>query len=218
MDKIDRLFDAMEHPEHYSQVEIETMLRDQEVKGAFDLLYKIKSSLQSIDTPDIEEEWAKFVKHHRKSERSRHSWLPRFFSRNAVACIAICIVSFTAVAAIVGMGIYRISNGSLETTTDVELTTGTGIVTSQPDTVRIVDTEKGLTPEIIVFDDETLETIMNRTATYYGYNVIFNNHAAKSLRLYFRWNQALPIDDIVESLNNFEQITLTINDKTIKID
>ncbi len=59
MDKIDRLFDAVEHPERYSSVEIKEMLKDPEVKEVFDLLDKTKSSLQAVEIPDIEDEWKK---------------------------------------------------------------------------------------------------------------------------------------------------------------
>lgn len=218
MDKIDRLFDAMENPERYTAAEIEEMLQDPEVKEAFDLLDKMKSSLQTIDTPDIEDEWRAFENNHRQSEKNRLFWLTRFFPKNVAASIAIGIASFTAVAAIVGVGIQHVNNSRPETGPDVEMTAGACIAASHQDTVRSAETNNEVTPEIVVFDDETLETITNRIANYYGYKVIFNKNAAKSLRLHFRWDQARPIDEIVESLNNFEQITITINDKTIKID
>ncbi len=98
------------------------------------------------------------------------------------------------------------------------MTSGTDIIASQPDTVMTVKATGEVTPEIIVFDEETLATIMDHIAVYYGYQVIFNNNDARSLRLYFRWNQALPVEDIIESLGNFEQITLSIKGRTITID
>ena len=129
-----------------------------------------------------------------------------------------CIASFTTVAAIVGVGIHRISNGSSATNPRVETTIVTEDATSQSNVVNSYDLYDEKSPETVVFDNETLETILTRIGSYYGYTVTFNNDAAKSLRLYFRWNQALPIEDIAASLNNFEQINLTIVDRTIKID
>ncbi len=217
MDKIDRLFDAMEHPELHSPAELEEMLRDPEVMETFDMLDKMKSSLQTIDIPDIDEEWKTFENDHLQATKTQRYWLTRFFSRNAAACIAIGIISVTAVAAIVGVGIN--SNHKHSTTTpEVEISIGDAVPVSQQDTIKTIDDVRDTTPEIIVFDDETFETIMDRVSTYYGYDIIFNNNTAKSLRLYFRWNQALPIEDIVESLNNFEQISLKLKDKAITID
>ena len=59
---------------------------------------------------------------------------------------------------------------------------------------------------------------MKQIGEFYGYKTEFKNDYAKSLRLYFRWNQASTINEIVESLNNFEQIYLIIEGETIKID
>lgn len=217
MDKIDRLLDMTEHPEHYSPAEIEEMLRDPEVKEAFDVLDKMKSSLMPVDTPDIEDEWRSFERNHRKSGKTHLRWLRRFVPGNVAASIVIGITSCVAVAAIVGVGIYSFNQPS-QTTTEGDMTSGTDIIASQPDTVMTVKATGEVTPEIIVFDEETLATIMDHIAVYYGYQVIFNNNDARSLRLYFRWNQALPVEDIIESLGNFEQITLSIKGRTITID
>ena len=218
MDKIDRLLDAIEHPDIFTTTEIEALLQDPEVKETFDLLDKTKSSMQAIDTPDISEEWTKFANQHHQSKSGRHHWLPQIFSRNAVASIVACIASFATVAAIVSVGIHRISSSSSATTPEVETTIVTEDATSQPNIINSHEPDDEKSPETVVFDNETLETILTRIGSYYGYTVTFNNDAAKSLRLYFRWNQALPIEDIAASLNNFEQINLTIVDKTIKID
>ncbi len=218
MDKIDRLLDAMENPEHYSVKEIEAMLQDPEVKETFDMLDKTKSSLGPIVTPDIENEWEKFVANHLSAESRQHSWMTRLFSRKTAASIAIGIASVAAVAAIVGVSIHNVTTNNSVTTPEAEKTIVDNQTVSQPDTVKRVETMELATPEIQVFDDETLEAIMERIGTYYGYEVIFRNNAAKTLRLYYRWNQALPIEEIVESLNNFEQIALTVKDKTLTID
>ena len=36
--------------------------------------------------------------------------------------------------------------------------------------------------------------------------------------MYFQWDQSLPLSEIVEQLNNFEQIRISISDKTITIE
>lgn len=218
MDKINRLFDAMEHPEHYSSAEIDTMLGDSEVKEVFDLLDKTMSSLQMISTPDVEKEWDKFKNNHRRSAVVlNRQWLTKLFSRNAAASIAIGIASFTAVAAIVGAGMKHF-NYRETPTTEISATTESEIFVAGQDTIKKADGNREEIVEIIVFENEPLESIMDRIATFYGYDVVFEADASKSLRLYFRWNQSLPIKDIAESLNNFEQIHLTLKDKTIKID
>ena len=72
-------------------------------------------------------------------------------------------------------------------------------------------------PQTIVFKGENLETILADIARYYGASVKFNQDAAKSLQLYFEWNQALPLNEVVEQLNNFEQINITLTDNVLTV-
>ncbi len=218
MYKIDRLLDAMEHPERYTATEIETMLQDSEVKDAFDLLDKTKSSLQTIVSPDIEEEWKRFETNHGNSEFTHRFWLSRLFSRNAAASIVIGIASFTAVAAIVGVGIHHTHTGQAEATAKIDNVPDSKIVVSRSDTINQVGVDKDVIPGIVVFDDDTFETIISKIAAYYDYDIIFGNASSKSLRLYFRWNQANSIEEVIGRLNNFEHINLTVKDKTIKVE
>lgn len=213
MDKIDRLLEAIEHPERYTPTEMETLLQDPEIKEVFNLLDKTQSSLHPIDTPDIEDEWKRFKNNHDDSKTSPRFRLTRFISRNAAASIVIGIASLTAVAAIVGIGIHRFNHNEPV----IKVSTNAGIAIYQPDTLRTIEESKAQAPEQIVFDNETLEIIIAKIAAYYGHTAVFRNNASKSLRLYFRWNQALTIEEVVESLNNFEQTKITINDKTIEI-
>lgn len=217
MDKIDRLLDAMEYPERYKLTEIDSMLQDREVREAFDLLDKTKSGLLHFATPDIEDEWKRFECAHRRMPVSRHTWLTRLFSRNAAAGIATGIVSFTAVAAIVGAGIHQLKNRA-ENTPEVESMALTDICVRRPDTITAVKNSKPASVETVVFDNETLETILSEIATHYDYSVIFNSEASKPLRLYFRWDKTLAINEVIARLNNFEQIHLRIKDTCIEAD
>lgn len=213
MDKIDQLLDAMEHPERYTSAEIEEMLRDPEVKETFDLLDKTKSSLMPISTPEIEAEWEAFE----RSRVKRGFRLLNLFSRNVAAGIAIGIASIAAVAAVIGISVSHV----YERHQEVPAAEGVAVAKENvvmPDTTFVEEENPAHVPGTIIFDNEPFETIMKRIAEYYGYDVELSTDISKSLRLYYRWNQALPIEDIVESLNNFEQIHLTISDKTIRID
>ncbi|MBD5356826.1 MAG: DUF4974 domain-containing protein [Bacteroides sp.] len=217
MDKIDRFLDAIEYPERYTQSEIEAMLQDPEIKEVFDLLDKTKSSLQTLPTPDIETEWRRFEKNHPASKVKHRFWLAGMMSRNIAATIAIAIVSFTTVAAIVSIGINQL-NQRQDVSRPTDVKTEYAEVIAKPDSVKSVEPVKDKTSEIIVFDNEPLKTIAGKIAGYYGYEVEFNNEASKSLRLYFRWNQENTVEEVVERLDNFEQIHIEIKDKTIKID
>ena len=217
MDKIDRFLDTIEYPERYTSSEIEAILQDPEVKEVFDLLDKTKSSLQTLHTPDIEAEWRRFEKNHPTYKVPYRFWPVGIMSRNIAVTITIAILSFTAVAAIVGIGINKLSQRK-EASRPADVKTEYAEVIAKPDSVQSDEAIKEKAPEIIVFDNEPLKTIVDKIAVYYGCKVEFNNEASESLRLYFRWNQDNTLEEVVERLNNFEQIHIEIKDKTIKVD
>lgn len=214
MDKIDRLLDSMEHPDRYSDQELESLLTDSEVMEAYDILDKTKASLTDIPTPDVDAEWKEFKHSHKKSNFS----FANLFTRNIAASIAIVITSLAAVAALVGVSVnYALTQKTEATSPEAVAVSKENSVTN--DTIIVVSGEADVTaPETIIFDNEPLETIVTRIAEYYGYKADFAADAPKSLRLYFRWNQAQTLDEVVEGLNNFEQIHIAVKDKTIKID
>ena len=217
MDKTDRLLDAMNNPEKYSSVEIEEMLQDAETKEIFDLLDKMKSSLQPIPVPDIEKEWNKFKVGSHYNRQSPVLRLSAFFSRKVAASVTIAIISITAVAAIVGISVNSLNNKE-NVTSEKEVEATKEIITNQEDSINTLSDSPIQSFETVIFDNEPLEVIMKQIGDFYGYKTEFNSENARSLRLYFKWNQASTIKEIVESLNNFEQIHLTTDGETVKID
>ncbi len=216
MDKIDKLLDALEHTDHYSEKEIEALLSDQEIREVYNLLDKTKTTLTPIPTPDVDAEWCKFSNSH-TSKRERTYRIFNLFSRNVAASIAIGIASLAAVAAVVGVSVnYALNNKPDNPIAEVVQPTKGNIESS--DTIVVAEEASAVAPETIVFDNEPFETIIQCISEYYGYKAEFSTEASKALRLYFRWNQGLPLDEVVESLNNFEHINLTVKDNTIKID
>ena len=217
MDKTERLLDAMNNPEKYSSAEIEEMLRDAETKEIFDLLDKTKSSLQPISTPDIDVEWNKFKDNNYYKKKSSVLRLSAFFSRKVAASVTIAILSITAVAAIVGISVSSLNNKE-NVTSEKEVAATKEIITNREDSIQTPSDSPIQSFETVIFDNEPLEVIMKQIGDFYGYKTEFNGENTRSLRLYFRWNQASTVQEIVESLNNFEQIHLAIEGKTIKID
>ena len=217
MDKTERLLDARNNPEKYSSEEIEEIFQDAETKEILDLLDKTKSSLQPISTPDVEEEWNKFRDKNFNKRKSPVLRFPAFFSGKIAASVTVAVISITAVAAIVGISVSSL-NDKENLLSEKEVTETIKVIVNQEDSIRVLPGSPTQSFETIIFDNEPLEVIMKQMGDFYGYKIEFNNDNAKSLRLYFRWNQTSAINEIVESLNNFEQIHLTLEGETIKID
>lgn len=211
MDKIYKLLNAIEYIDRYSDQEIEAILADAEVRDMYNTLDKTKASLSTIVAPDVDAEWREFERLHKK----RSFGIFNLFSHNIAASIAICIASLAA-AAVVGVSVnYALDKKEESKAKETSVVAKKKVIHS--DSVIVADETGIAAPEIVVFDNEPFGTIMNRIAEYYGYDTEFATDAPMSLRLYFRWNQSHTLDEVIESLNNFEQIDITVKDKIIKI-
>ncbi|MDE6122467.1 MAG: DUF4974 domain-containing protein, partial [Duncaniella dubosii] len=60
--------------------------------------------------------------------------------------------------------------------------------------------------------------IMKEVADTYGVEVRFNNKEAASLRLYYKLDPSLTLDDVVGQLNTFEQIRIRQTGNILNID
>ena len=70
----------------------------------------------------------------------------------------------------------------------------------------------------VVFENAELQTMLNEMATYYNYKVTFRSEAAKHIRLYFTWDKASKIEDVVATFNKFERIHINIENQTLVVE
>lgn len=214
MDKIDRLLDAIERPEHYSESEIASMLADNDVREVYDLLHKAESSLNPVPTPDIDAEWNAF----NKTLKVRKFGILSLFSRNVAASIAIVIASLAAVAAVVGVSVHYAGKKEVASTEVPAASVEIEAPAAPRADMASENQDESLTHEFVIFDNEPLETVIDRLARYYDCRVNFVSDSAKALRLHYRWDQSMTLDQVVSDLNNFEQIHISVSGQTIQID
>lgn len=222
-DNIDRILNALEHPENFSDADIEQMLADPETREVYNMLRKTADASEPVPDINLDEEWQRFEA--KLSEQPEHRerkpfilrLLPSMASRNAAAVVLALVGTLAVVAATIGVMHYfdsRKETTLTEQTTPQEQNIIAEAKAAPSDTVP---TEKTPLPETIIFKGDNLETILADIAKYYGVSVKFRQDAAKSLQLYFEWDQALPLNEVVEQLNNFEQIDITLTDKVLTV-
>lgn len=211
METNDRLLDLIEHPERYSDREIEALLSDPEISRMLSALGKTRSALTTPDTPDVEAELAAF---HRE-----HPRLVRVFGRRpAVAAATVAAISFAAVAAIVGVKASMNSDArpagetGNQSETFVEATVSSAV--AEPDSTLAMTTAD---EAITVFENATLESIVREIASYYNLTPEFRSGRAKKLRLYFRWDRSMTAEETVDLLNSFDRIKIKINNGVITV-
>lgn len=216
MDKTERYIDALEHPDRYSDEELAAIMDDPDMQEIIDVLEKTKSALQNIPTPDVEAEWQQFAEAHGvKGKRTNRLLI--LFSRHAAASIAVILLSVAALTAAVGIGVNMLSSSKPSDESSTQPLERTGSVEVEDTT----STEVKATPiiaEVVTFDNQPLDSILTAMTSYYSYELIFSNENTKSLRLYFKWNQAMPLNEVAEELNNFEHINIRIDHNTLIVD
>lgn len=216
-DNIDRLFDALEHPEKYSDAEVEQLLTDPETREVYDMLHKAADVSAPVPEINLDDEWLRFKAKQPKRSPLIFRWLSFVASRNAAAVVIALVGALAVVAATIGVTRYFIADKELAQTEQTDPQKRTDIANANVAPTDTIPSETAPLPETIVFKGENLERILADIAEYYGATIKFNQDAAKSLKLYFEWDQSLPLNEVVEQLNNFEQIDITLTDKVLTV-
>ena len=216
-DNIDRLLNALEHPENYSDAEVEQLLTDPEAREVYDMLRKTADVSAPVSEINLDEEWRRFEAKQPKRRPIILRWLSFMASRNAAAVVIALVGPLAVVAATIGVTHYFNANKEMAQTEQTEPLKQTAIADSNVAPTDTIPAEATPLPEIIVFKGENLERILSDMGGYYGATVKFNQDGAKSLQLYFEWDQSLPLNEVVEQLNNFEQIDITLTDKVLTV-
>ena len=208
MDKYELVLDIVEHPEKYTSGQLAEIMSDQETREIYNLLCKTESAIEANEEVDVDAEWENFSEKHTVRSRRTFFW----FGSRAASIAAIIGTSIVAVSAGIAVTVAVIDHKPDPITESMPtapstVAVSTDTVTAKNDTVKV-----SLTP--IMFEDEPLEKIMNS----YGVEVKFYNKEAASLHLYYKLDPSLPLDEVVEQLNIFEQIDIKRNGNTLTID
>ena len=212
MDKYELLLDIVEHPEKYTSEQLAEIMSEPETREIYNLLCKTDSAIGANEEIDVDAEWENFSEKHAFRPRRSKFW----FGSRAASIAAIICTSIVAVAAGIAVTVAVIDHkpepiAESMPTAPSTVTVSTATVTAKNNTVKV-----SLTP--IMFEDEPLEKIMKQVAVVYGVEVKFSNADAASLHLYYKFDPSLPLHEVVEQLNTFEQINIKQNGNTLTID
>ena len=217
-EKIKRLLDAQEHPEHYTDEELREIIRDARP------LAQLKRALaeERADDEDInvEKAWKAFSQSHPDSSHPHsRQRVPRWLHVAAVflGCVLLAGVAF---AAMTRLGWIR----SPFVAEKPEVAQRAPVIAVPRDTTSTADSlapkqeTKKPAPVVKVFDNATLSDILSAMGQYYGLKVIFRSATAKTIRLHFEWDQAKSVDANIAILNGFQQITITRSGDTLNVE
>ena len=217
-EKIKRLLDAQEHPEHYTDEELREIIHDARLLA---LLKRALTEERAEDEDiDVEKAWKVFSQTHPDSSHplSRHR-IPRWLHVAAVflGCVFLAGVAF---AAMTRLGWIRspFAAEKSEVVQHAPVTAALRDTTATADSITPKQETKKPAPVVKVFDNTTLSDILSAMGQYYGLKVVYSTATAKAIRLHFEWDQAKSVDANIAILNGFQQISITRNGDTLNVE
>jgi hypothetical protein len=207
-DNIRQLLEMLDNPEAYTEQEIQNIInRDEDTRETYRMMVEAKrSSRQRLaeKSVDVDAAWQKF-NHINQPKQHSYNWI-----KIAASFIGVLLVSAIAFAAI---QIVRYTQQHTPKTEEV-------INTPKPANVTPTDTlttDTNSVPQPIIYDNIPLEKMLPEIAAHYDAEVMFVNDEARQLRFRFVWNPQKGIDKVVSDLNQFERLTVTLNDNQITV-
>lgn len=215
--KIVLLLDIQEHPEKYSDEQLNSMLaEDEELAEMMEQLATTKRAMTKEEAEDEQLDmdvlWQEFEAEHElefdEPETKRVSMPLRKIAAMFIG------VALTAGVAFAAIQIVRSVSKPAPEPTKIEAPAAPKA--AQPDDEVPADTVVAVKP--VVFDNVELAQIMEQIAAHYKAEVEIENEDAGAYRLYFEWNSQETLEHVVERLNRFESINIELknNKKTVK--
>ena len=215
-DKIELLLDIQEHPEKYSDEQLNSMLaEDEELAEMMEQLATTKRAMTKEEAEDeqldMDALWQEFEAEHElefdEPETKRVSMPLRKIAAMFIG------VALTAGVAFAAIQIVRSVSKPAPEPTKIEAPTAPKA--AQPDDEVPADTVVAVKP--VVFDNVELTQIMAQIAAHYKAEVEIENEDAGAYRLYFEWNSQETLEHVVERLNRFESINIELNNNKMTV-
>ena len=192
-DRLQRLLEMQEHPERYTEEEIRQLMADEECR----LLYE--QMVRATDAVFAEKA---------KATPQTHPTTER--TRPVIYKIAAIFVSLLMLSGIAYAAIHIVSNvrGDVKSPTQETQITNTGQQDDIDQPAEVTDS----IPPTRIFENVPLDEMVNELATYYNKVADIRNAQAHELRLYYKWERKDELESVVNDLNHFDHVNLTLEE------
>ena len=233
MDKTERLLRMMEHPEQYSDAQWQELLSDEECRELYEAMrlsasaFEAKDAKEKIANGIKEEEWQKFESVELRTESLEFpTGLQTSTQSRAVANSKLYTLNsklLKLAAAFIGLLMLSgITYATIHIASNIESKPKVAITDRKPDVKKVKKTyglEAAPTKKApVIYNNVELQQIMQYIADGYCVKVEFKNEAARTLRFYLQWEADDTLQEIIDKINHFEKVHLTLTDETITIE
>lgn len=203
------LFDMQEHPEKYTDEQIERLLADEEVKDFLrDLaMARMAGKKATPKKVDVDKAWKEFAN---GSYRNR--------MKIAASVVGIIFLSGVAFAAVQnGWFKFSTSDKAVEDKTATEQIVYSKQLVNDSLKAMMIEPKDSLDMKPVVFDNAELGTILTQMADFYHVKVEYVNANTQHVRLFFNWNKTKTLEQNLELLNAFDRIQIEYVEGIIKV-
>ncbi|MBQ6964290.1 MAG: DUF4974 domain-containing protein [Bacteroidaceae bacterium] len=211
MDKNEAFLMMMEHPERYTDEQVQEMLADDECRELYETMRLTESAFQMEDAKRLtshgirEEEWTKFEQRHFSPS------IQRWRKMAAAAAVVVMLSGITYAAIGISRHIHSLYSPTSGASTANEVKTTNLEEVSAADSTAVV-------AEVITFENVPLDEMLHGVAEHYGKTLDIRGKQTHELRLFYKWNKQATLESIIADLNNFEQVHLTQHDDTLIVE
>lgn len=201
------LFDMQEHPEKYTDEQMEHLLADEEVKEFLrDLaMARMAGKKATPKKVDVDKAWKEFAN---GSYRNR--------MKIAASIVGIIFLSGVALAAVQnGWLNFSTSDKVVDNKAMAEQIVPSNTLANDSLKAMTVEPTDSLDMKPVVFDNAELGTILMQMADFYHVKVEYMNANTQHVRLFFNWNKTKTLEQNMELLNAFNRIQIEYADGTL---
>ena len=207
-DKLTEVLKATEHPEQYTDEQLQELLADEECAEYYRLICDADNAYAEApeeSEEEIEAEWQRITRNSQPSSNSQFSILNFQLSKVAAVVIAVLALSAVSYAAV------KLLSARQQQSTPVVVT----------ETMQVSENPATPLPEpadtIQVFQDAELQEILTVVANYYKLHTDYRSEEARHVRLYTKWNKAESAEKLVKRLNRFDKVNLTLEGDVLTV-
>lgn len=208
------LFDMQEHPEKYTDEQMEHLLADEEVKEFLrDLaMARMAGKKATPKKVDVDKAWKEFAETHNKdllTDKKEANSTYRNRMKIAASIVGIIFLSGVALAAVQnGWFKFSTSDKVVEEKAATEQTTNSKQLANDSLKAMTVEPTDSLDMKPVVFDNAELGTVLMQMADFYNVKVEYMNANTQHVRLFFNWNKTKTLEQNMELLNAFDRIQI----------
>ncbi len=197
--------DMQEHPERYTDEQIEALLADKDIKELFHGMAMARMAQRKANPKkvNVDEAWKMFAARHGISSVN----IPKPSNRFKVAASITGFIFLSGITfAAIRSGIFRSLSSNNAPQTEKEL-----VVPDKRDCIKANVTEKSDTLNLkpVVFDNAELGDVVSQLAAFYHVKAEFGSEEARHVRIFFNWDKTKTLQRNIEILNAFDRIQIT---------